>query len=195
MRLSALREKPIENKRTVLGETEKDIFSLTRRNFDKSKKDSRPIQMKKLVEKTISLYWCGGVSYALYISLLFSIQLCVGGDERYEVNTLHTASPPPPPIHFEGHWKGRALEIDLPAAHSCSKTHVYNINNVPVFIWCMDFMISMGANLLLWSLDGRDGPWKSRLFLGSLGTRFARCDFRAPFFKWPSKWIFPHQNH
>jgi hypothetical protein len=27
------------------------------------------------------------------------------------------------PCYFEGHWKGRALEMDLPTSHSYGKTH------------------------------------------------------------------------
>ncbi len=90
----------------------------------------------------------------LHIAVVFYSALWGGGgNERYEINTLHTAFPPPP-IHFEGHWKGWALERDLSSAHSCSKTHIHKITNVPVFYMVHGLHDLIGANQLHWPLEG-----------------------------------------
>jgi hypothetical protein len=46
-----------------------------------------------------------------------------------------------------------------------TETHVYKIINVPVFYMAQDLMILMQAISITRAI-GRDGPWKSRLFLG-----------------------------
>jgi hypothetical protein len=69
-----------------------------------------------------------------------------------------------------------ALEMDLPASHSCSKTYIHKITNVPVFL---DFFGSIWHSL-------RSLPFQS--------PKMSRISEPTPF-SWLSKWICTHQNH
>ncbi len=57
-------------------------------------------------------------------------------------------------IHFEGQWKGWALEMNLTTSHSCSKTHVLKITKVPVSYMSIGLNDFDGANPLLGPLEG-----------------------------------------
>jgi hypothetical protein len=57
-------------------------------------------------------------------------------------------------IHDKGNWKGWALKIETILSLEMA-THEHKINNVLYgFVWCLDFMIFRGANLLLRPLEG-----------------------------------------
>jgi hypothetical protein len=90
----------------------------------------------------------GGISYALYISLLIYKLFC----------TLHTLCTAPllmrVKIHYKGHWKGWTLKIEtyLCPEIATYETHVLKIINVPVFNWRLGISLLMGANPFLAAL-------------------------------------------
>jgi hypothetical protein len=107
------------------------------------------------------------LQYLMFLFRKLCLSYCRGG-YRYEVNSLRSAKPPPPPsswcndFDYKGHWDGSWISR-LFWALNWQLIYAHKVTNVPVFYMVLRLNDFDGVESITRAI-GKGVPWKSRFF-------------------------------